>query len=358
MARITAPYCLVGVLLVLLLSVGCTNLPAVITDRLTPAAQEPTVPQPSASSEPRSTPASGAQNVELLVLPGDDEQSLLDMISAAKQRVLITIYLLTDNRFINAAQAAKRNGADVRVMLEESPYRGGTAARQAYEKLKSSGINVRYGNPQFRLTHQKSMVVDGHGVVMSANMTKSAYSSNRGFAVLLDNPNDVNEMARVFDADWSRSTVVPVENDLVWSPDNARQRLGNLVRSASTTMDIYAEITQDDRTADLIAQAALRGVKVRLLISAQTEADSDSNKANLDTMQSSGVAIRYLKNPYIHAKMFLVDGKHSFVGSQNISATSLEFNRELGILIADSHAIGRMQAVFNQDWVKATDRIK
>jgi phosphatidylserine/phosphatidylglycerophosphate/cardiolipin synthase-like enzyme len=345
-------------LVVLLLAVGCTNLPDVITSRLTPSAQEQTVPQPSTSSELRSTPATGAQNVELLVLPEDNEQSLLDMISTAKQRVLITIYLLTDDRFISAAQAAKRNGADVRVILEESPYRGGTAARQAYEKLRSAGINVRYGNPQFRLTHQKSMVVDGHGVVMSANLTKSAYSSNRGFAVLLDNSNDVNEMARVFYADWNRTAVVPVENDLVWSPDNARERLGNLIANASATIYIYAEITQDNRTADLIAQAAQRGVKVRLLISPQSEAESDSNKANLDTMQSSGVAIKYLRSPYIHAKMYLVDGKRSFIGSQNISATSLEFNRELGILITDSHAIGRMQAVFSQDWNKATDRIE
>jgi phosphatidylserine/phosphatidylglycerophosphate/cardiolipin synthase-like enzyme len=43
----------------------------------------------------------------------------------------------------------------------------------------------------------------------------------------------------------------------------------------------------------------------------------------------------------------------AFVGSENFSATSLDENRELGILIADQTVIATLAQTFQQDWSSA-----
>lgn len=40
----------------------------------------------------------------------------------------------------------------------------------------------------------------------------------------------------------------------------------------------------------------------------------------------------------------------AFVGSENISTSSFERNRELGVLIADDNVINTLQQTFQQDW--------
>jgi phosphatidylserine/phosphatidylglycerophosphate/cardiolipin synthase-like enzyme len=53
---------------------------------------------------------------------------------------------------------------------------------------------------------------------------------------------------------------------------------------------------------------------------------------------------------YMHAKIIVADEQKAFVGSENISTTSLDRNRELGVLIADSNVINTLQQTFQQDW--------
>ena len=53
---------------------------------------------------------------------------------------------------------------------------------------------------------------------------------------------------------------------------------------------------------------------------------------------------------YMHAKIIVVDGRRAFVGSENISAQSLDQNRELGIIVADSSVLSTLQQTFLQDW--------
>ena len=52
----------------------------------------------------------------------------------------------------------------------------------------------------------------------------------------------------------------------------------------------------------------------------------------------------------MHAKIIVVDGQKAFVGSENISTASLERNREVGLLIADTNVINTLQQTFQQDW--------
>ncbi|EQD32537.1 phospholipase D, partial [mine drainage metagenome] len=62
-----------------------------------------------------------------------------------------------------------------------------------------------------------------------------------------------------------------------------------------------------------------------------------------------GVDIRLLKRPYLHAKLILT-ATRAFIGSQNLNRTSLEQNREVGILIRNPVVLKRLRKQFAKDW--------
>jgi phosphatidylserine/phosphatidylglycerophosphate/cardiolipin synthase-like enzyme len=59
---------------------------------------------------------------------------------------------------------------------------------------------------------------------------------------------------------------------------------------------------------------------------------------------------RKLATPYLHAKMILIDHKILLLGSMNLSANSLDKNREIWILLTDPTLIQGFTAQFTKDW--------
>lgn len=312
-------------------------------------------PQPALTPPTAPTRAAallGATGIELHIYPDDDEQALLDLIGQATQRVYMKVYLLTDEQVIDALKRAMTNGARVRAMLEEKPFGGAGTTKQMFQKLKDAGIEVKYTNPAFRFTHEKSFVIDDQAVIMTANMTKAAFTRNRELLVITREPADVAEVAAAFEADWNREAFTPQRPHLVWSPVNSRERINSVINAAMRTLDVYAEVAEDTRQIALMTEAVQRGVVVRLITSPSTTGESKG----LDALQAGGVKVRYVRSPYIHAKMFVADGAFVYTGSENITATSLDFNRELGILLSDGPAIQSMLQAFEKDWNKGVDR--
>lgn len=297
----------------------------------------------------------GAGNVQLLVFPDDDEQVLLDAIAAARQRVWMVMYLMTDQRVIESLNDAHINGADVRVLLEMHPYgvNGESNSIKARDNLEHLGIMVKPGNPAFLYTHEKSIVIDERAVILTANMTHSAFADNREFGLFIGDPQVVSEMADAFQADWDRKLFEPAAEMLAWSPNNARNRVNAIVNSASRVLRIYAEEVQDAELSKLLSQAVSRGVEVRMIVSPSggvSNDDSGENGLDLDYLQRNSVAVRFLKKPYIHAKLYICDTSVALVGSVNYSVSSLEFNRELAVFVDDKALLSKMVLIFDNDW--------
>ncbi|NJM41656.1 MAG: hypothetical protein HC853_13305 [Anaerolineae bacterium] len=234
-----------------------------------PTAATPVAPEPE---QPIDT-TGAATDIEFFSFPETDEQVILDRIANAKSRVWMKMYLLTDFRVVDALAKAKQNGADVRAMIEQNPFGGGSSPKQAFDRLKAAGINVKYGNPVFRFTHEKSFIIDNSVFILTANMTKSAFARNREFGVVHTNKADVAECVEVYNADWNRDKFTPQSRTLIWSPVNSRERLTHLVRASQQTLLVYAELAQDDTIIDELTKAAKRGVKVRFLISPSKQSD-------------------------------------------------------------------------------------
>ena len=61
--------------------------------------------------------------------------------------------------------------------------------------------------------------------------------------------------------------------------------------------------------------------------------------------------MRYLSQPYPHPKLIIAD-ERAFLGSQNISVSSLDKNREVGILVTGS-LVGQAEQWFERDFRSA-----
>jgi phosphatidylserine/phosphatidylglycerophosphate/cardiolipin synthase-like enzyme len=189
-------------------------------------------------------------------------------------------------------------------------------------------------------------VLDDRTVIVStANFSRSAFDGNREFIEVDTSRADVHELSNVFRADWDNLPPTLGSSDLVVAPSNARARFTSLINSARHSIEIYAEEFQDPRIAGLLASRARANVSVRMLL-------PPSASSHLTRAETAALSIRTLGSPYIHAKVIIADGRVAFVGSENLSQTSLDQNREVG-LFTRGPSLVRLEKVFQADWSRA-----
>jgi phosphatidylserine/phosphatidylglycerophosphate/cardiolipin synthase-like enzyme len=253
--------------------------------------------------------------------------------------------MLTQRSVISELQRARQRGVNVRVMLEENPYEGARYAKLGYSLLQGAGIDVQWANERaFRYTHEKAMVVDDRVAgIFTFNLTSSGVYRNREFGVIDASGADARTLAGIFDADWSRHTVsVPSGSRLVVSPTNSRRDLQTLIDGAHSTLDLYQEEVADTSVESHLVSAERRHVRVRLITS--------TDSPGVETLRHGGISVSIMSSPYVHAKAIVADGARLFVGSENISGTSLDANREVGILLSDGGLAGEVERTFAADW--------
>lgn len=286
---------------------------------------------------------------QLIVEPDDGDGPIVRGIRGATSSIDFTMYLFTERDVIDALKQAKSRGVRVRGMLEQHPYGSGPGNDTLFKELKAAGIEMAWTNPAFQLTHEKALVLDNReALILTLNLTHSSFTKNREFGVIDRTAGDVAEVEAAFNADWSRRPFSPSRPDLVWSPANARAKTIALIGSARRTLDVYEEEMQDDQTEAAIVDAARRGVRVRVVMPALHGAQ-DPNAAGVRRIEQSGAQVHGIDDPYVHAKAIVVDGATLFLGSENVSTSSLDDNREAGIVLDNPDMVRRVEEVFERD---------
>jgi len=287
----------------------------------------------------------------LFVEPDDGITPLLSLIQGARQSLDVTVYLITSTEIVRALSSAARRGVQVRVLLERHPYGGSESNKRVAAALQKAGVDVRYSSPAFRYTHQKSIIVDHRaGAILTMNFTYSSFTRNREYGVIVREPGYVSEMQHVFDADWERVPPRwPSPPRLVWSPLNSRDVILHLIQHARTSLDLEEQDLVDSEIVQALVDAARRGVRVRLVRPPLRE-NEEVERRHVRRLQRAGGKVRVLASPYVHAKVIVVDREAALVGSINLTPTSLDMNRELGIVVRDTYVVHRILEVLQQDW--------
>jgi cardiolipin synthase A/B len=299
--------------------------------------------------------ASPAQDT-LVIEPKAGFGAVYSLINQAKHSIDITMYEFADTTAEHDLAAAAKRGVRVRVILDQKETSVDTPA---YDYFRSHGIKVAWSWSKYTYTHQKTLTFDNSvSVVQTANLTANYYKTSRDFLVVDRNAADVAAIVRVFNADFAHKAITPGDgHDLVWSPTDSQRQILGLINSARKSLRIYSEEMGDTTVIDALIAAAKRGVDASVC----GENTDGEYTSTFERMARAGVHIAYFSSStgfYIHGKVIEADyGRKDarvFIGSENFSSTSLNDNRELGLIISTPSVLSGIARVFATDFAKGT----
>jgi phosphatidylserine/phosphatidylglycerophosphate/cardiolipin synthase-like enzyme len=326
----------------LALAVGCGSPDSANMGDDAPADAAPDAPGPGCwGLSPRTVPA------EAFVAPTGVQNRITSLIDGATQSLDVQMYLFTVTSIADRIIAAKNRGVAVRVLLDPDHDGNGTVR----SKLTGAAVPTRNAPTIYTFAHAKYLLIDNKAVViMSLNFNVDAMSSERNYGMITRDPDDVADTKAIFDMDWAASGgEAPKPADLactrlIVSPNNAKQRIVDFIKSATTTLDVEAMYVSDDSVRAAIVDAKKRGVAVRVIL----ENSSDNNEVKA-LFTANGITVKGANSFYLHAKLLIADGV-AFVGSENFSITALTKNRELGAFVFEPGPAAVIQQQFDADW--------
>ena len=290
-----------------------------------------------------------------IILPDDSARPILDAIDAATKSLRVKMFVFSDPALLKAVIAAQHRGVKVRVMLNPARRDGEDDNKESRETLMHAGIEVNDSNPDFGLTHEKSMVVDDTtAFVKSLNWATENLTETRDYAITTSHDHEVREIIDCFEADWHRKPFDPGEHAyLVWCPINGRERIARFIDEAKHTLFVQNERYQDTVIIERLVRAKERGVKVHIMARPPHTLKKDKlieGVGGMRIMDDVGIKIHKLKHLKLHGKMLLADGLRAIVGSINLAPGSFDDRRELAIETRDDNLVERLHKIAHHDW--------
>lgn len=283
-------------------------------------------------------------------LPSHGEQSVIHAIESAHHTIQITMYGFTDKKIAATLINKKLHGVQVQLLIEHEPFNAISENSQILRQLINTGIAIHYNSTQFSLTHQKTILIDQqYAMILTGNFTYSGFYRQRNFIVTTDEPNIVDNLKKLFEADWNHAQLsLPQDSSFVISPENSWPVLNTLITNSQKTLDIYALELTDKR---IIRAFLHKKAHIRIMTSLSTKI------ANQNNLCEHHIEIHRLQHLDQHAKTLLSDYHQpnavAYVGSANLTYYSLSKNREVGMLFSDKIALDTLHNTFEKDWKKS-----
>ena len=319
-------------------------------------------------------PLVGANSVEMLHNGEQAYPAMLRAIRQASRRVFVSTYIFDNDavgrEFTTALGEAATRGADVRVLLD------GIGQHYSFPSVRRllREAGVRHAHflppklfpPAFQINlrnHRKILVTDDETAFVGGMNVSDRH------LVETDNPSRVvdlhfrcrgpivTQITSVFLQDWQFVTgesfpLAPSDpaaggsafcRAVADGPQEDLDRLAELlvgaIGGAQHQVSIMTPYFLPPR--ELIATlqvAALRGVDVAVILPAQNNLPYvhwATRRMLLELLQHN-VRIYYQPPPFVHSKLFVVDGHYALIGSANIDPRSLRLNFELTVEVYDS----------------------
>lgn len=291
----------------------------------------------------------------LIVLPDDTSKPFLDAIRNAKKSIRVKMFLFSHPDLISAIIDAQKRGLHVRVMLNPARRDGESENTDTHKKLKAAGVEVIDSNPDFDVTHEKSMVVDDEtAFVQSLNWDIKNLTDTRDYAIVTTNPHEVNEVIQCFEHDWARKPFsVDSKTLLIWCNGNGRDRIASFIDEAKHTLFVQNERYQDQVIIERLVRAKERGVKVHVMARPPHKLKKEKlteGVGGLRIMDDVGIKIHKLKHLKLHGKMLLADHSRAVIGSINLAPGSFDSRRELAIEVHSPEVVERLRKIVHHDW--------
>ncbi|MDA8152338.1 MAG: phospholipase D-like domain-containing protein [Acidithiobacillus sp.] len=291
--------------------------------------------------------------MSLFIEPQAGVSPVLQVIDSARHELNVGVYYMTDRPILNAIRAARARGVDVRVIIEGKPYgMQSWQVKKEEREIEATGATLHLApyrftshGSQWSFYHAKYLASGHEAEIGNPNFAWSDFHHSRNYLYVTKNPTVVRAVNAVFNADWNNQKAPAwTHSVLVLSPGTSAAQIIQVIDQPGPIDIEDEEIGPYAPTLDAIAA---KGKLARVIMPANINAQDKKDAAFLE---AHGVQVRLLpvKPTYLHGKL-VVGNALAYIGSENLTQTSLESNRELGVLLNGAD-IGQLQVQFQQDW--------
>lgn len=312
-------------------------------------------------------------------------QLLLELINSAKDSVHLQTYIYdedeTGNEVAAALIAAAQRGVSVYLMVDG--YASQALSKPFIKKLQDASVHFRFFEPLFkskhfyfgRRLHNKMLVVDTRFTLLGGVNITNRYNDMPGqpawldFAVLAEGPVS-KEVCIVCWKNWKgfphRMGPTPCENQepqfefQSGEVSLVRMRRNDWVRNILQISNSYLEMfkTASSHITILssyalpgnvfrknLERAVRRGVKVRIIISGQSDVIlvKHAERYWYDWLMRNNIEIYEYTANVLHGKLAVCDGKWMTIGSYNVNDLSAYASIELNLDIRNPAFIRQVE---------------
>ena len=320
---------------------------------------------------------------------------LIEDIDAAQHHVHLLFYIFsvdeTGQRVGAALERAVARGVECRVLVDAQGSR--RFLKKMAPRLKASGIKLYPSLPVSLLrawvsridlrNHRKIAVIDGRTAYTgSQNIVDAGYGHKDlrwvDLMVRLTGP-VVLELQTVFTGDWFAESdeflegpgifpdvEIPVDDDnavqvLPSGPLFPAENYQRMVVAALYAARHRVTITTpyfvpDESFLEAIETAALKGVKVELIVPLQSDQILVGNaaRAYYERVLKSGASIYLFDQGLLHAKSMTIDDSLAFLGSSNFDIRSFALNLEINVIFYGVEVVDKLRK--QQEWFRGNAR--
>ena len=250
--------------------------------------------------------------------------AILDVIKTARRSIALSLFRCNDADVFDALAQATARGVQVEALITPRVKGGKEKIRKLWQRLEASGASVHaYSDPVVKY-HAKYLVADdGPAIVASCNFTRKCFERTCDAVVVTHDPEVVAGLRALLAADIAgRPLPASLTPRLIVGPERARRQVTTLIEQARSSVRVIDAKLSDPDVVMLLKARRAAGVNVQVLGAKRFGA---------------------LKS---HAKILLIDDRVAVVGALAIAAMSLDFRREVAIVLEEAAAVSEIDRLF------------
>jgi len=251
-------------------------------------------------------------------------QTVVDVIRGASREITLSLFRCNDEQIFDELAAATARGVAVDVLVTSRSKGSARRRQKLWESLERTGATLHPYNDPVVKYHAKYLVADdGAAVVASLNFTRKCFGRTCDAMVVTSDPGVVTGLRRLMAADRDRR---PIPEDLsprlIIGPERARSQFTSVIEQARNSIRLIDAKLSDPDLVALLRAKRTAGVNVEIV---------------------SSKRVLGLKS---HGKLLLADDRLLVVGSIALSAMSLDFRREVSLVVEEPSAVAEAAQFF------------
>lgn len=254
----------------------------------------------------------------------DRRSTIVNVIRNARREINLSLFRCNDAKIFGELEQATARGVKVNVLVTPRAKGGAKKRKKLWEALQKTGASLQvFADPLVKY-HAKYLVADdGPAAIASFNFTRKCFAHTCDAVVLTHDPDVVSGLRDLIAADRDGRPMPPsLTTRLIVGPERSRWQLTALIKHAKSSIRVIDAKLSDPELVRLLNARRGDGVAVQVF-----------GSKRLGDLKS-------------HGKILLIDDRIAVVGSLALAPVSLDFRREVAIIVEEPDAVAEVARLF------------